>query len=163
MKISTILLLPIAALFAVFFAGCEGIEGVPYQPGTPAARIHEGHSISAARGASAEAAYAESKSLEVPVVANDSETARYLEFSPVQVNITESNGKRLVTVYTEVTPQPLIWRVTLIKDGREYHHFNAATKHHQFGEVISLETLALDPSLPVPDKILVTRVTGPQE
>ncbi len=139
-------------------AGCAGIEGVPYQSGTPAAKIHEERNGQlAGRDTRNERRSTATPSI-IPVVALEPEVACCLDFSSVQVDVNEDGGKRFVTAYSVVSPQVLVWRIGLIKDGKEYYHFTAATKHHFLSEAIPLEPLALDPTLPVPDKIVVARV-----
>ncbi|MGA2656915.1 MAG: hypothetical protein ABSH34_05275 [Verrucomicrobiota bacterium] len=142
----------LVAVSAVVLAGCEGIPDVPYRSDTPAARIYGGPSSA---DASSERA---APRIAVPVVAGDADAARYLDFSDVRVNVEEKNGQKRVRVYTDLTPKEIVWRVSFIKDGQEVYHFNTSSRIDYINVAIPLEPLALDPNLPVPDKVVVTRV-----
>jgi hypothetical protein len=170
----------IAAFSCVALTGCEEIPSVPYRPDTPAAAISGGRPdddhVSRLTTVGPVNAASEPKALvpgqaagrartartnspvQVPVETGDLETSRYLVFSPVRVYVDDQTETRSVTVYTEVTPRCLTWRVSLIKDGREYYHFISSSQRHLLLQAIPLQPLALEPNLPVPDRIIVTLV-----
>jgi hypothetical protein len=143
-----------ASALCVVSIGCEGIKGVPYRAGTAAAKIFESNLA----GSKPDNEASRTNRIVIPVLAGDPQAAAYLAFSTVRVDLSEKHGKRLLTAYSEVSPQTQIWRVGLVKNEKEYYHFLTANKVHQLSEVIPLDALALDPALPVPDKIVVTAV-----
>ena len=158
MKPKSSVLLPLMAAFAaLLLAGCAGIEGVPYQPGTPAARIYENNC------STTNSAQRASTLITVPVVAGDAEAARYLEFSDVQVDVEQKGAEKTVKVYAHLLRKQIVWRVARMREGKEIYHFNTSSRMDYDNEVIPLEPLALDPNLPVPDNIVVTLVKGGRE
>ena len=165
--IRSLLVTVVVATAGAVLTGCEGVSGIPYRSNTAAAAIlgdrparadaastaDNGSNNAPARGQTGTNA-----PIVVPVEAADSETSRYLRFSPVQVYVDGQGSERTVKVYSDVTPRCLSWRVSLVKDGKEYYHFIASNLSHLLGQVIPLAPLALEPDLPVPDKIVVTLV-----
>jgi hypothetical protein len=149
----------VASVLCLFLTGCEGIQGVPYRSGTAAAKIYES---SLADSKLDRDSYHTSR-IVVPVIAGDHEVGSCLRFSPVQVDISESNRKRLLTAYCEVSPQIRVWKVSLVKNDKEYYHFLTANKVHLLADAVPLDPLALDPTLPIPDKIVVTAVNTEEE
>ena len=166
-----------AATACAVLTGCQGISGTPYRTNTVAAAIlgdrpaepgvesdrnnSDTDSASATAGggsASVREQTATSAPIVVPVESGDAVTSRYLHFSSVQVHLDGQANERTVQVYSDVRPQCLTWRVSLIKDGREYYSFIASGQSHLLGHAISLQPLALEPDLPVPDKVIVTLV-----
>jgi hypothetical protein len=141
---------------AILLSGCAGIEGVPYRADSPAARIYQSGMNPTNTAA------AEKSQIVVPVEVDDPEINRYLDFSNVQVDVEDRNGSKRVTAFCRLSPKKLVWRVSLIKDGKEVHQFFVSNVRHYYDEVLPLEALALDASLPVPDKIIVTAVQPPQ-
>jgi len=142
--------------FVIMLTGCAGIEGVPYQAGSPAARIYES-GMNRTNTAAAE----KSQTI-VPVEVDDPEINRYLDFSGVQIEVEDKNGSKRVTAFCRLSPKKLVWKVSLIKDGKEVHHFFVSNVRHYYDEILPLEPLALDASLPVPDKIIITAVQAPR-
>jgi hypothetical protein len=167
-----------AATACVVLTGCDGISGTPYRRNTVAAAIlgdrpaqpgmksardnpHADTTSAAVAGggsASGREQSGTSAPIVVPVEAGDPVTSCYLHFSPVQVHLDAGANEQTVQVYTDVRPQCLMWRVSLVKDGREYYNFIASGQSHLLGQAISLQPLALEPDMPVPDKIVVTLV-----
>jgi hypothetical protein len=147
----------LGASFFVLLTGCEGIPGVPYRSDTAAGRLYESHT------GGGDVTNKISEGVTVPVEAGDAGARRLLEFSNVRVRMDEKEGVRSIRVFTEVSPRPVVWRVGLIKDGREIFHFVTSNRSDYLSQVIPLEPLALDPSLPVPDKIVVTVIERPLE
>jgi hypothetical protein len=164
----------VAATACAVITGCEGISGTPYRTNTAAAAIlgdrprdvggesapkaATGEGAVAADGKDTNARSQTNAPIVVPVEAEDVESRRYLSFSPVQVHLEGVGDERTVRVYTDVQPQCLTWRVSLIKNGKAYYNFVASSQSHLTGQVISLQPLALEPNLPVPDKVVVTLV-----
>ena len=163
-----------AATACAVLAGCEGISGTPYRTNTAAAAIlgdrpsdlagesaknaTAGEGAVAADGKNPDARSQTNAPIVVPVEAGDLDSRRYLSFSPVQVHLEGIGDERTVRVYTDVEPQSLTWRVSLMKDGKAYYNFIASSQSHLLGQVISLQPLALEPNLQVPDKVVVTLV-----
>ena len=164
----------LAATACAMLTGCEGIPGTPYRTNTAAAailgdrsrdpggettkKVPADESTVAADSKAASAQRQTNTPIVVPVEAEDAASRRYLRFSPVQVYLKGDGDQRMVQVYTDVEPQPLTWRVSLIKDGRAYYNFTTSSQSHLMGQAISLQPLALEPDLPVPDKVVVTLV-----
>ncbi len=169
-KIRCLLIAASAASTCAVFTGCDEVPSVPYHSNTAAAAIVGDHSsqtdgstpeggkltVNAVKGSVS--ITKTNVPIEVCVEAGDPEISRYLRFSTVQVRRNDEGNERSVKVYTEVTPQCLAWRVSLIKNGREYYHFITSNQQHLWDQVIPLQPLALEPDLPVPDKIIVTLV-----
>ncbi len=166
MKPRFLLLSAVASAASLFLTGCEGIYGVPYRAGTPAVRIYESH-YPPKNPTEKPASPTEKPTdptekpvhpITVPVEAGDGDAQRYLSFSDVRVDVDERDGRKSIKVYTEMTPRQIVWRVSFIKDGKEVYHFNTFNRTDYSREALPLEPLAMDDTLPVPDKVVITRV-----
>ena len=152
MKPRFLLLSAVASAASLLLTGCEGIYGVPYRAGTPAVRIYESHCPPKTPTEKP------ANPITVPVEAGDGDAQRYLSFSDVCVDVEEKDGRKSVKVYTQMTPRQIVWRVSFIKDGKEVYHFNTFNRTDYSREALPLEPLAMDDTLPVPDKVVITRV-----
>lgn len=152
--LSKIIITGVAGLGTCVLVGCETIQGVPYNAQTPAARIYQANQAAESSTNSCTA-----QDIQIPVVSSDPEIGRYLSFSPVEVDLREDDdGNRRLAVMSRMTVSQLVWRVTLMKKGKAIYQFTTASKFDDPDEVIPLEPLALDPNLPIPDKIVVSLV-----
>ena len=142
MKMTFSLLLSMAGL--VFLAGCQ-LESAPYRSHTVAAAILKSTDDGKKPG------------IQIPVV-TEGDATNYLVFSDVICEQQEREGQKNVTIFSAVSMKKNVWRVGLFKGGKEFYHFVTSNQSVLFGDVIPLGPLALDPTLAMPDKIVVTRI-----
>jgi hypothetical protein len=155
-RLSRIIITGLAGMGIMVLVGCESIQGVPYNAQTPAAKLYAAEQANATGSQTNAAATPE---IQIPVVCSDPAIGRCLSFAPVEVDMQQGDdGSQRLAVMSRVTVSQMIWRVGLIKNGKEIYHFTTASKFDYPDEVIPLEPLALYPKLPIPDKIVVSLV-----
>ena len=131
--------LTVVATLACLAAGCDDLPEIAYHADTPAAQMLGTNSFTAT----------------IPVVFTDSALGQRLQSTPVQIQKHESGGATNVQVHCEITLRPTRWRVGIWKDNAEIAVQHAEGQPYGYGQAISLNVLALDPSLPTPDRVTI--------